>query len=160
MGQSMGWRWWSRWEPLKSKAPDVKKPACGRLLVGNLGLFLVNRNHLQKVHPQGTLIWNPEHSCRAPGQASVLSGRCRKWRTGYWHSPLKPSPETLCHLKTGPRQRLVIKGLRGLRVDHQKIQPRIRRGCRAICSALKDSSGYSWLLWLRRRRPPLGSRYR
>jgi hypothetical protein len=27
----------------------IKKPACGRLLVGNLGIFLVNRNRLQRV---------------------------------------------------------------------------------------------------------------
>ncbi|PBK47926.1 hypothetical protein BUE61_27550, partial [Pseudomonas syringae pv. actinidiae] len=30
---------------------DIKKPACGRLLVGDSYLFLINRNRLQQVRP-------------------------------------------------------------------------------------------------------------
>ena len=43
----------------------IKKPACGRLLVGGFGLFLVNRTHLQCGHPaRGGWLWDvAAHGC-------------------------------------------------------------------------------------------------
>ena len=43
----------------------IKKPACGRLLGGGFGLFLVNRTHLQCGHPaRGVWLWDVAvHGC-------------------------------------------------------------------------------------------------
>lgn len=60
----------------------IKKPACGRLLGGWLGLFLVNRTSLQNVHPALAA------GCGTGGKSSASSGdlvtnwKCRCAKVG------------------------------------------------------------------------------
>ena len=43
----------------------IKKPACGRLLGGGFGLFLVSRTRLQIGHPApGVWVWDVAAYCR------------------------------------------------------------------------------------------------
>ncbi len=54
----------------------IKKPACGRLLEGGFGLFLVSRTHLQSVHPaQGVWVWGGAAYCCFAEQSGSLAAR-------------------------------------------------------------------------------------
>ena len=66
VGQSVGQHLVECREPLNTKSFGIKKPACGRLLGGGFGLFLVNRTHLQFGHPAlGVWVWDagPKDGC-------------------------------------------------------------------------------------------------
>ena len=71
----------------------IKKPACGRLLGGGFGLFLVSRTRLQFRHPgpdsQG---WGvAAYCCLACGPACSMQGAVLMWRESYWDSMSFPS---------------------------------------------------------------------
>ncbi len=56
----------------------IKKPACGRLLEGGFGLFLVNRTHLQCGHPaRGVWLWDVAAHGRVVVHANLMSIKVR-----------------------------------------------------------------------------------
>lgn len=136
---------------------DIKKPACGRLLVGDSYLFLINRNRLQQVRPQRSANRQPGKRIICPVQAPH-----RLTASGALDGAQDTKPHHLCPARIPPKSRTRHNNSIALRrlfsVDHQNIQPRIRIFSLAMSSPLNTSSGYSASLWLRRRRPPLGRR--
>ena len=64
----------------------IKKPACGRLLGGGFGLFLVSRTRLQSGHPARCgWVWGVTAFCGLALHSGSLEARgMRKCGKSYW----------------------------------------------------------------------------
>ena len=76
---------------------EIKKPACGRLLGGGFGLFLVSRTRLQSGHPARCgWVWGVAAFCCLPCiPARVQRGGVLKCDESYWGLSTFPRPKVI-----------------------------------------------------------------